>query len=168
MSMKEHILMAMSEVFERWEDILASRSEEQITAPDFPDGWSLKDVIAHLWAWQQRSVARMEAALSNREPVYPQWVSGLVPDTEEVNDRVNAHIYETYRDLPWSEVYRNWRNGFLHFLKLGESVSEKDLLDSDKYPWMEGYSLADVYLGSYDHHQEHIDMLYGWLRELGE
>ncbi|RPI83694.1 MAG: ClbS/DfsB family four-helix bundle protein [Chloroflexi bacterium] len=168
MSMKEHILMAMREVLERWDDILGKTSEEQITSPDFPSNWSIKDVIVHLWIWQQRSIARMEAALEGREPVFPEWVPGLVPETEGVNDRINAWIFETYRNLTWPEAYQNWSNGFLHFLKLGESFSERDLLDSDKYLWMEGYSLADVYLSSYDHHQEHIDMLFGWLREPGE
>lgn len=50
MTMKAHILTALREPFTRWDDLLAKLSAEQITAPQFADHWSIKDVIAHLWA----------------------------------------------------------------------------------------------------------------------
>ena len=50
MNMKEHILAAIREQFDRWEELLASLSEEQIIAPRFDFDWSIKDVMAHLWA----------------------------------------------------------------------------------------------------------------------
>ena len=75
MNMKEHILTALREQFDRWEELLASLSDEQITAPHLMSDWSIKDVIAHLWAWQQISIARMEAAVLNREPEFPKWVA---------------------------------------------------------------------------------------------
>ena len=75
MSMKDHILAALREQLERWEKLLASMSEEQITEPHFEFDWSIKDVLAHLWAWQQISVARMEAGGLDREPRYPEWLA---------------------------------------------------------------------------------------------
>lgn len=39
----------------------------------------------------------------------------------------------------------------------------KDIL-AHLYIWMNGYSLADVLLGTYDHHQEHYDKLVDWLK----
>ena len=48
MNEKEHILTALRDQFNRWEELLASMSEEQITAPHLPSDWSIKDVIAHL------------------------------------------------------------------------------------------------------------------------
>jgi hypothetical protein len=167
MNMKEHILTALREQFDRWEELLASLSEEHITAPHFDYDWSIKDVITHLWTWQQISIARMEAGLLDREPEFPKWVSVLHGDWEENADRTNAKIYATYHGKPWSEVYQNWREGFLRFLELGNQISEKDLLDGDRYPWLKGYSLAFILLASYDHHQEHFEKLLAWLREHG-
>ena len=51
MNMNEHLLMALSGQFNSWQELLASLSEEQITAPHFDLNWSIKDVMAHLWAW---------------------------------------------------------------------------------------------------------------------
>jgi hypothetical protein len=167
MHMKEHILAALREQFGRWEELLASLSDEQITAPQLDAGWSIKDVIAHLWAWQQLSVARMQAAVLDREPEFPEWVAELQGDWEEDVDRINAWIYETCRVRPWPEVVRNWREGFTRFLESGEPISEKDLLDREKHPWLEGYSLAFILIASYEHHQEHLEELLAWLREQG-
>jgi hypothetical protein len=167
MNMKQHILAALSEVCSRWEDLLAGLDEGQITAALAPTELSVKDVIAHLWAWQQRSIARMEAAALNQEPAFPAWQAALDPDGEGTTDQVNTWIFETYRDQPWPKVHQNWREGFQQFLTLAQGISERDLLDSGKYAWLHWYPLAWVLLSSYDHHQGHFEKLEIWLRERG-
>ncbi len=164
MSMKEHILAALREQFEDWNKLLAGLNEGQITAPSFDLDWSIKDVIAHLWAWQQISIARMKAGALNREPDYPPWTVGI-ENWEESTDRVNAATFERNHTKSWSEVYQNWKKGFQRFLELGNQISERDLLDGDRYPWLQGYSLAFILIASYDHHQEHIEKLLDWLRK---
>lgn len=167
MNTKDHILAALREQFDSWEELLASLSEERMTTPQFDLDWSIKDMMAHLWAWQQISIARMEGGLQDREPEFPRWIMDLGKDWEENADRVNALTFETNHKKPWSEIYQNWKNGFLRFLELGDEISEKDLLDGDRYPWLKGYSLAFILVASYDHHQEHIEKLLAWLREHG-
>ena len=168
MNMKEHILAALREQFQSWEQLLATMNDEQINRPLLPSQWSIKDNLSHLWAWQQRSFARSESAKANREPVFPEWVPGVDPASEGEIDQTNAWIYMTYQAKPWSTVYQDWRNGFLRFIESGEGIPERDLLDSDKYPWLEGHALAAHFLGSYDHHQEHLEKLNAWLTEHGE
>lgn len=165
MNMKYHILTALREQFNNWEELLSSLREEQITTPYFDDNWSIKDVIAHLWGWQQISIARMKAAALGREPAFPGWVTDLGGLWEEDADQTNAWIYKINHEKPWTEVYQNWREGFLHFLDSGEPISERDLLDGDKYVWLKGYSLAFILVASYDHHQEHLEKLTIWLQE---
>ncbi len=159
MSDKQDILTTLREEFDRWDALLTSLSEEQATAPRLASNWSIKDVVAHLWAWQQRSIARMEAAVHNREPQFPQWPAAFEPEAEGQPNDLNAWLYETYREKPWSAVYADWRHGFLRFLELGEQIPEKDLLEPGRYVWLEGYSLAFILHASCDHHEEHR----GWL-----
>lgn len=167
MNMKDHILAALIEQLNSWEELLASLSEEEITTPHFDLDWSIKDVMAHLWAWQQISIARMEGGLHNREPEFPKWVTDIGEDWEESADRVNALTYETNHKKPWPEVHQNWRDGFLRFLELGNEIPERDMLDGSRYPWLKGYSLAFILVASYDHHQEHLEKLVDWLQEHG-
>jgi len=163
MNMQEHILNALREQFNRWEEVLGSLSEAQITAPSFDLNWSIQDVIAHLWGWQQISIARMEGGVHDREPEFPKWVAELGEDWEENADQTNAWMYKTYHEQPWSTVHQNWSEGFLRFLEIGERIPEKDLLDGDRYPWLGGFPLASILLSSYDHHQEHFEKLMDWL-----
>ncbi len=167
MNMKEHILTALREQFKSWEELLAIMDEEQITSPHFDYNWSIKDVIAHLWGWQQISVARMEAGALDRSPKFPTWVANLNEGWEENANQTNAKIYEINHNKPWSEIHQNWRDGFLRFLESGRPIPEKDLLDGSRYPWLKRYSLAFILIASYDHHQEHLEKLIAWLREHG-
>lgn len=165
MNMKDHILAALQEQFKSWEELLASLSEEQVTAPNFDLGWSIKDVMAHLWGWQQISIGRMEGGLQDREPQFPAWVNELGKVWEEDANQTNARIYEINHEKPWSEIHQNWRIGFLQFLESGNQLTEKNLLDGDKYPWLGGYSLAFILVASYEHHQEHLEKLINWLEK---
>lgn len=168
MNMKEHILAALREQYKRWDELLASMSEQQIIRPHLPSEWSTKDEISHLWAWQQRSIARVAAATLDREPDYPKWPPELDPSSDDNTDKINAWIHETTRKDPWAKVYLDWKIGFLHFLELGEKITEKDLLDTGKYPWMRGSPIAFILLASYDHHQEHYDGSIAWLGQSGK
>jgi hypothetical protein len=165
MNDREKILTMLKEEFNRWEELLAGLSEEQITTLHLPNGWAIKDLMAHLMAWQQISIARLEAAQLDKEPVFPEWLAGSDPESEEERDQFNARIYETYRDQPWSRVHQSWRDGFLRFLKMADGIPEDDHLDAEKYPWLKGHALIAVLQGSYEHHHvDHLEPLLAWIR----
>lgn len=165
MTMKEHILAALREQLNSWEALLSSLSEELIISPHFDFDWSIKDVVAHLWAWQQISIARIAGGLQDREPEFPGWIAESIPDWEEEADRVNALTFEQNHNKPWSDISSRWREGFSQLLATSEKISERNLLDGDRYSWLNGHSLAFILVASYDHHQEHYEKLIRWLQE---
>jgi hypothetical protein len=156
---KQQLLTALREEFNRWDRLVGSMREAQITAPALHEDWSINDMVAHLRAWQQRSVARLEAAQLGKEPNYPAWPAQLDPEEEGQPHDLNAWLYAQTRDQPWPRVYEDWRTGFLRFLELAAAIPEGDLLAKDKYAWLEGYALIDVLNGSLEHHQEHAEYL---------
>ncbi len=165
MNMKEHILAALREKFEDWENLLATLTEDQITTSRFDLDWFIKDVMAHLWAWQQISIARMDAGLHDHEPQFPKWIIESVENWEEDADQVNAVTFKRNHDKLWSEVHENWKTGFLRLLKVANEISEINLLATGLYPWLGDFSLAFILIASYDHHQEHYEKLAEWLRK---
>jgi hypothetical protein len=167
MNEKLQILDKLTVIFNRWQELLASLSEEQIMEPLLPLNWTVKDVVVHLWAWQQASVARAEAALHDTQPIYPQWWEILGPDPEEDVDRTNAWLYEANKDKPWSKVYADWKAQFEHYLELSKQIPDKDLLKPGRYAWMGDYPLAASPLGSLEHHEEHFETLSAWLQDDG-
>jgi hypothetical protein len=166
MTTKQQVLTQLQDEFNRWEELLAGLTETQLTAPQLAANWSVKDVIAHLWVWQQRSIARLEAALADREPVYPPWPEEFDPEMEGEPDQLNAWLYDQNRDKPWSQVYQDWKTDCAHYLALGERVAEADLLTPGRYGWLEGLPLIAILHGTDEHYTEHREWLVPRLREL--
>ena len=166
MAGKREIMDQVRSEFDRWEGLLTDLGEQQITKRELPADLSVKDTVAHLMAWQQRSVARLEAGLGNRAPQFPAWPPGLDPESDEDLDQINAWIHEQYQDESWPVVFQAWRNVFLRLLELGEAIPESDLMAPGRYPWMDGEPLALVLTASYEHHHaEHWIPLVAWLHE---
>lgn len=150
---KQQLLAALRAEYARWQALLDGLSAAQAAGP-LPDGLSVKDVIGHLHAWQQISVARLEAAREDREPVYPAWLGGLEPDLEENLERINATIHAMYAAEPWPVVHELWLADFGRLLDLAAAIPENGLFDTERYPWLRGYALADVLQGTYEHHHD--------------
>lgn len=166
MADKREIMDQVRGEFERWEELLEGLQDQQITDRLLPADLSIKDVVAHLMAWQQLSLARLEAGLEHRTPQFPAWPPDLDPESDEDLDQVNAWIHEKYLDEPWSIVYQQWRDGFRRFMELGEAIPEADLMTPGRYAWMEGEPLSLVLTASYEHHHvEHLLPLMEWLQE---
>jgi hypothetical protein len=153
------ILAAQRQEFSRWEDMLAGINEETAAVFHPSAGMSIKDVVAHLMAWQQLSIARLEAARLNREPALPDWLAGEDPESEEHIDQFNATIQATYAPRPWAAVHQAWRDGYRRLVALAEETPPDDLMAAGKYPWLNGNALLDVVLGSLEHHVEHAEAL---------
>lgn len=157
MSEKATALADLRTVFNQWKDLVSRMREPELTAA--PDGdLSVKDVLAHLHAWQGLSVARLEAARAGGEPVMPGWVAGSDPDTDDDDetDALNARIAGLYRRRSWTEVHRAWRDGFLRLLALAEAIPDDALTERGRYPWLGDHALLDVLRGTCEHHREHL------------
>src|SRR4029079_2491202 len=115
--------------------------------------------VAHLRAWQQRSIVRLEAARHGGEPAYPKWPQQFDPEAEGQTHDLNAWLYAQPRHQLWPNVHADWHAGFLRFLELAAAIPENDLLEKGRYPWLDGYALIDVLQGSLEHHREHAEYL---------
>jgi hypothetical protein len=162
---KEEMVAMHEREFAAWESLLAGLAPAQRTDPSLPDGLSVQDTLAHLAAWQQRTIARLEAALHGHEPRFPHWPVALEDEeSSEAVDRANAWILETNRNRPWSDVHQEWRNGFLRFLELMRATPEAELRPAGKLAWLAEYELLDAAAGVYDyHHAEHRVQLAAWV-----
>ena len=158
---KAKLLERLRDERAQWETFLAELDEAQLTALTQPDQRSIKDIMAHLMAWQRLTVARLEAARWNQTPRPTDWPGHLDPDAEDV-DEINEWIYRTYHARPLAEILQTWRQVFQQVLDTGEALSEEELADSGRYPWMGHWPLSAVLVGTYEHHDEHLVQLRDW------
>jgi hypothetical protein len=171
MHTKTEILSMLRDVFNRWQETLSGMTNDQISIPRAPGELPVKDEVAHLWAWQQISFARAEAALHNTETNYPDWANepGFDIDGDDGDvDQVNAIIYKANKDRPWSSIHADWKGQFSRYLDLLEQIPEDSLTQPGRYPWMGEYALMESLEGSYEHHDEHLEHVTKWLRQAGK
>ena len=155
---RQELLASLMAVRRGWDEFLQARSEEQLTAPRLPGGWSVREVITHLAAWQQISIARVEAAQRGSQPELPAWLGGVDPFfAEEHTEQFNARIVELYAGQGWPGILSEWREGFARFLELAQVIPEQTLFDAQRFAWLKGYPLAAVVSGSREHHEEHLE-----------
>jgi hypothetical protein len=163
---KAKLLEQLRDKRAQWESFLAELDEAQLTALTQPDQRSIKDIIAHLMAWQRLTVARLEAARWNKPPRPTNWPGHLDPEggvDEGDVDEINEWIYETYHTRPLAEILQAWRQVFQQVLDTSEALSEEELAEAGRYLWLGNWPLSAVLVGTYEHHDEHLVQLRDWL-----
>ena len=163
---KQQVIAMHEREFEMWQSLLAGLSSTQRSA-SLTDGLTIKDTLAHLAAWQSRTVARLEAALHGHAPRFPEWPVNLDDEESmEAVDQANAWILETHRSQSWDDVYQTWQNGYQRFLELARKMPEAEVQPGGKLAWMAEYQLLEGKTDLYDyHHAEHRDQLERWLSQ---
>lgn len=159
--------MAKAEVLEQ---IREARGALLAAIEDLPDDvllrphvvgfWSIKDVLAHLTAWESELVTAL-SGVDNPSRV-PEIVQ--IEDFDEWND-------EQYRisvRRPLADVLEDFNGVHKHLLKAVEDLDERTLEDARRFSWMEGeplwYLIAE---NGYWHEQEHADEIRKWREEQG-
>ncbi len=118
----------------RWERVVASTAPGATRA----DGWTLKDVVAHIAAWQRRAVARLEAigAGAGREAI----------DADAFNERVRAES----AGLDWQSVRAEADAADLAF-RAALAAVPSSVLEAEQ-----GLGAFVVAVNGFGHYAEHL------------
>jgi hypothetical protein len=155
---KASILDELRSKYVALEAILAPLDEAQMTKTGVIGDWSIKDILAHITAWQDRLLAWLHAARHNEEPT----ISG--PDSEEEMDRLNEQFYKENRSRPLADVLGGFRSSYLQIVEAVQAMPEEDLIDPHRFAWLNGDSLRQLVAGdTYDHYEEHRQQIEEWL-----
>src|SRR5262245_34965945 len=110
---------------------LATIPKDRMTEPGATGPWSVKDVIAHVAAWRDRTIARLEASLAGQPEPPPLWP----PELDE-DDPINNWFYERDRDLPLDDVLKKWDTSFDRVRKVLVALPDEALFNADYFQWM--------------------------------
>jgi hypothetical protein len=151
-----------------WEQLLAAVGEERMEQPGATGAWSFKDVVAHLNGWRVRTLARLAAAGAGAEPPPPPWPADLDEDSEDGLEQINAWIERAGRERSLQEVLGEARRSFDLMRDGVLALSDEELTDPSRYPWMGGEPVGAVVVYSFGHfHDEHEPALSAWLDRIG-
>ena len=135
--LKMSVLELLRRTHEEEQALTEGLSEAERAESGTPERWSAKDLIAHITAWKDRQVRRMEAA-----------ASGETPPSFDDTDHENAHIFEQYRHLSLSEVEEEADFVSADLVAFVERFPEEQLIDPQRYSWTNGRPLVASVLGN--------------------
>jgi hypothetical protein len=143
---------------------LAMISDEQMLLPGVIDGWTVKDILAHITVWEQRMVRWMEEAVRGEIPQ-------MLPEgmTWDDLDQWNEQTYQEQRLRSLEDVLNEFELSYHKALNAAQEVSEQDLIDPDRFDWREGNPLwVMVAANTSWHYKEHEESIKTWLEGLDE
>jgi len=167
---KADVLAAIDDEHANWDALVAEADRARMENPDFAGGWSFKDIVAHLSAWRERGLDRLEAiSRGESEPPNP-WPSNLDEDDDEGVLAINDWFYARDRDLPLDEVLRTASTNFDRLQNAIAALPEETLTDPNAISWTEGEALGSVIIDRsfFGHlHEEHEDDIRKWIASGG-
>ena len=144
------------------EGTLALFRHEQVTEPMLEGDRSIKDLMAHITAWEQVTLSRLAVRTEPERlaEIARQWEDGGV-------DAFNDRLYMRDKDLPLPEVRLRYNESYDQFVAIVENMPEEDLLVGGRYPSIWDGEPLWILIGanSYDHYREHNEQLQRWLDE---
>jgi len=105
--------------------------------------WSVKDLLAHLVAWEQRFLFWYKAGLRGEVPQIP--APGI--SWGEL-DLLNQLIYEKHRDRSLEDVRTEFNTSFHQVLATIEDIPEEDMFATGRYAWLGESNLAAYILAN--------------------
>jgi hypothetical protein len=157
---KKQLLAEMQSEQAAWLALLDEIGEENMTQPEVAGGWSIKDIVAHITGWRRRTVLRFRAALDPTVNMTPDWPAELDEDDEV--DEINAWIYKDNRDRPLVDVLNDSREVFQQLVAEVSALSDEQLGDPQRFPWLEGERLTGAFIFGH-FHEEHEPDMRAWL-----
>lgn len=138
---------------QRLEEVIAALTPDQMLQPGASGEWTVKDVLAHISAWERRMIYWIGSHLRGEAPDLP-----LPWDVE----RMNAETYAEVKDKPLAEVLEEFRQSYRDALALAESLNEGQLQTIYTDTWPMGPLWLGVAANTNWHYKEHRESIEAW------
>lgn len=147
-----------------WQSLLSTLeplSETQMLETGVEEGWDVKDILAHLTAWESRMVIWIDVSLKGDVPDRP-----APGEPWDDIDRINQQIYVQNKDVPISEVLEKFHHTHTNANQKVASLTEQDLFDPGRFAWRKGDPLWHMVADNTSwHYKEHNESIQKWLKD---
>jgi uncharacterized protein (TIGR03083 family) len=160
---KEELLERMAGTRAQLEAAIAGKDAAVLTRPG-ADGWSVKDHLAHLTAWQRSVIALLEGG-SRSEAL---GIDEVTQEEESGFEEINARLHERLRDQPLDQVLAEFRQSRQDLLAVLDRLSDDDLYKPYSHyqpndpPYNPDPVIGWIVGNTYGHEEEHL----GWFADL--
>ena len=158
---KNHFTERTETEHNRFLEIAGSIGKRNFEQPGvWGEGWTIKDLFAHLTAWEQLFLGWHRTGLEGKMPTLPapgyKW---------NETPRLNHAIWLAHKDESWRSVSVAFDRSFDTIHSLIDGLSEPDLLQPGRFDWTGKHPLV-TYLGanSASHYAAGCKILTRWTR----
>jgi len=148
---------------ERWEALLAEVDGPQMERPGVTGDWSVRDIIAHVTAYERGLVEWLAAASRGKSVEFPDL------DHPDVDYR-NAVIFQKNQERPLEDVLLEAKQVFQQLLQWVGQWPEEELIDPQRTEWFVIHRWKEsrplwkcIADDSYRHYHQHIPDIRAWL-----
>ncbi len=137
---KDQLKTAITQEWQHLEDVVAKLEPRQLTQAGVTEaGWSAKDILAHLAAWEQLFLGWYAAGLRGETPQTP--APGYTWSAANLH-KLNEKIYRKYRRMSLTEIRRLCSESHQQLLAAFADMTEEDLSQPNRFAWTGKGALA--------------------------
>jgi len=155
---KSRLLQSIQSEREVLAATLAQVREDQMDEPGVCGAWSVKDVLAHIVAWEELMVRCLRG-------IQDLTVPGLVPYgiSDDALDELNGQIREENRGKPLDQVLKEFERSYEESVTAVEETSEEELLAIGRVEGLGNEPLWHmVAANTCWHYRDHRELLEAW------
>jgi hypothetical protein len=120
----------------------------KVVGHSLPNGWSVKDTLAHIAAWEWRCAALLEASHDT---------DGLLQANPDVA-ALNAEFYEERKEWSWEEVEYDFRTAHQTLLAAIRRLPEERIVKAAVQ--------ETIASETWEHYTEHLQELQRWHKQV--
>lgn len=144
----ESILEKIEESYTNLVRLYRTAPASWLVIPIMSNGWSVKDIVAHVAAWEWRCAALLEQADVSNTPLQAE------PDV----DALNYETFEERKNWGWEEVKDDARAAHRALLKAIKQMPAQRLTDPVVY--------NAIAAETWEHYAEHLPTVQAWHQTL--
>ncbi|MBK5108148.1 MAG: ClbS/DfsB family four-helix bundle protein [Anaerolineales bacterium] len=150
MEYKHKLLELVAKARQSELSFIAELGEEERAKSGTFQEWSAKDEMVHIGAWKGIMCERFRAFQADQTPpAFDDW------------DAVNAEVFDRHKDDSWSDAVDYLDLSYQQMVEQIQAISEDDLVDGQRYPWLRGRSLfRHTIHNGYFHPHGHVAFWY--------
>jgi uncharacterized protein (TIGR03083 family) len=145
---RQQLLKKLDQAWAAFKESYAGLSDSQLTEPGVMDGWSVKDIIAHVTWWEEEALKHLPFIIKGgRPPRYSVKYGGI--------DAFNAQMTEQKRELSLSDVLRQLEETHRRLIAYLQNTPEAQFTQETRFR-------RRLRLDTYSHYPIHTKAIREW------
>ena len=158
---KTELLTQSQTNFDQLLKLVQSLSEAECTEPGVNEAWSVKDVLAHLYAWHKMFFIWYDEGMSGGKAEMPapgyKWSQ---------TPALNEAIYQQYKNKDFAQVLADLETSHARMMQIIAGHSNEELFTKQRYKWTASTSVGSYAISaSSSHYQWALDLIKKWNKQ---